>query len=538
MIRTPSIRTFNDLFFRSTQWMASNELFVDAEMRITGTDAQRQALSIADAMARFGLERADRVAFLCKGSARHAVAWCATPINGFIACNLHVREPVERLAQVVNWLDARLLVHDEDLDETAAAVLTAAKRPIRRISLGKRWSADETYESLTVQVGQPSPVVKPVSVESVAAIVLSSGTTGKPKGIMHSQGSLLEAAKGGQLMLGAIERGSAGIIFMQPSFAGWAICFLPFLGGKSRIVFGGQFSPLAFLKACEAERITHAPLVPTMWRMVFDSNPSSFDLSSLSHAAISGEPPSADDIRRLREFCPNISCVYTSSEAFSASCVTASARDLIEGGKIGSSGRPGVGVDLRIVPPDGPFDEDVPAGEVGEIALSGPSIALGYWNDPDLTRKRFHDGWWRSGDLGSIDKDGFLWIRGRVDNVINSGGIKVNGEEVEQALLSHPKIKQCAVVGQADPRFGQRIEAYLVVREELDLAEVDAFLRETCRLPGFAVPKRFHVVGELPVGPTGKLFRRALRSDGNDQRAVPTVVDQTYIDPDRSRAEY
>jgi acyl-CoA synthetase (AMP-forming)/AMP-acid ligase II len=497
--------------------MGKQELFVDDKARITGDDALRQARCIAQAMSAFGLDRGDRVAFLCKGSARHAVVWCATPLNGFIACNLHVREPSERLGQVINWLDAKLLVHDEDLEEAAIATLRAAKRSIPRISLGNRGSAERSFDDLTNGVVDLPPSLRPVSPGDIAAIVMSSGTTGRPKGIMHSQASLLEAAKGGQLILGAIGRGSAGIIFMQPSFAGWAICMLPFLGGKSRIVFGGQFNPLSFLQVCEREKITHAPLVPTMWRMVFESGPGNFDLSSLAYAAISGEAPSLNDVKALREICPNINCVYTASEAFSASSVTVNSRELIEGGKIGSSGRPGVGVDIRILAPDGPFDEGLPVGEVGEIAISGPSTALGYWNDPDLTRKRFFDGWWRSGDLGSLDEDGFLWIRGRVDNVINTGGIKVNGEEVEKALLSHPLVVQCAVVGQPDNHFGQRIEAYLIVRDKnIDLGEVSTFLREEVGLPGFAVPKRFHLTDELPIGPTGKLFRRALRGDGHD----------------------
>ena len=165
--------------------------------------------------------------------------------------------------------------------------------------------------------------------------------------------------------------------------------------------------------------------------------------------------------------------------------------------------------------PGGSFDDEAPHGETGEIAVSGPSLAIGYWKDEALTREKFRDGWWRSGDLGRLDDDNYLWVSGRIDNVINTGGIKVSGEEIEHALLSHPNIAQCAVVGQPDQRLGQRIEAYLVASGAApDTEAIHQYLRNERHLAGFKVPKVFHFVAALPTGPTGKLFRRALRADG------------------------
>ena len=299
----------------------------------------------------------------------------------------------------------------------------------------------------------------------IAAIVFSSGTTGRPKGIMHSQKTLLEAAKGGQVVMGPITPDSATLLYMQPSFAAWPIIVLPYVAGKAKVCFGKAFTPAAFLESCQRERITLAPLVPTMWRMVFEADPENYDLSALTLVSISGEAPAPSDVRQLYDrFCKNICCVYLSGEAFTASGVMANTRDLMERGKIGSSGRPVVGGDVRILVPGGSFDDEAENGETGEIAISGPSLAIGYWKDPELSREKFRDGWWRSGDLGRLDADNYLWVSGRIDNVINSGGIKVSGEEIEHALLSHPSVAQCAVVGQPDQRLGQRIEAYLVAR--------------------------------------------------------------------------
>lgn len=516
MLRTPFIETLSDLFIRSAQWRGRDELFVDEENRITGAAALDQALRLAQGFAGHGAAPQQVVAYLCRSSARHAVAWFASPLSGRIACSLHVRETPERLGQALDWLDARILVHDDDLEDQAIAAVAASGRAIRRISLGARAAADADYGDIVAH-GEPFDIAanrpKPAD---IAAIVFSSGTTGKPKGIMHSQKTLLEAAKGGQVVMGPITPDSATLLYMQPSFAAWPIIVLPYVAGKAKVCFGKLFTPAAFLESCARERITLAPLVPTMWRMVFEAGPENYDLSALTLVSISGEAPAPSDVRQLYDrICRNICCVYLSGEAFTASGVMANTRDLMERDKIGSSGRPVVGADVKILVPGEGFDDEAGNGETGEIAISGPSLSIGYWKDPKLTAEKFRDGWWRSGDLGRLDADNYLWVSGRIDNVINTGGIKVSGEEIEHALLSHPSVAQCAVVGQLDSQIGQRIEAYLVARgAPPDTEELSQFLRRERHLAGFKVPKAFHWIAEMPTGPTGKLFRRALRVDG------------------------
>jgi acyl-coenzyme A synthetase/AMP-(fatty) acid ligase len=514
MHRTPFIETLSDLFIRSAAWRGRDELFVDDEDRITGGDALDQALRIAQGFAAHGAAPGQLIAYLCRSSARHAVAWFAAPLSGRVACSLHVRETTERLGQALDWLEAKILVHDRDLEADAIAAVAASGRMIRRISLGERGSADADYSDIVatatpfdVAANRPKPA-------DLAAIVFSSGTTGRPKGIMHSQKTLLEAAKGGQVVMGPITPDSATLLYMQPSFAAWPIIVLPFVAAKAKICFGKAFTPAAFLESCARERITKAPLVPTMWRMVFEAGPENYDLSALTLVSISGEPPAPSDVRQLYDrICRNICCVYLSGEAFTASGVMANTRDLMERGKIGSSGRPAVGGDVKILVPGAGFDDEAPDGEIGEIAISGPSLAVGYWKDPELTREKFRDGWWRSGDLGRLDEDRYLWVSGRIDNVINSGGIKVSGEEIEHALLSHPAVAQCAVVGQPDHTLGQRIEAYLVARGAPPADdEIGRFLRQERQLAGFKIPKAFHWIDAMPTGPTGKIFRRALRA--------------------------
>lgn len=329
---------------------------------------------------------------------------------------------------------------------------------------------------------------------------------------MHSQRTMLENAKAGQLIYGAAGPADSTLILMQPSFAAWPNVVLGYVGGKARVVFGQQFTPAGFLETLAREHITMAPLVPTMWRMVLAEDPTRFDLSALRVATISGEPPAPSDVQRIHRICPTVASVYLSSEGGCGCGVLAMNDTLLVRGKAGSSGKPVVHADLRIVDPDGSIHDELPHGTIGEIVLTGPSLAIGYWNDEALTRSSFVEGWWRSGDLGWIDADGELTLAGRTDNLINSGGIKVSGEEIERVLLQHADVVQAAVIGVDDPRWGRRIEAFVVSRKPtLSAAELLEHCRERGALAAFKLPKAIHFMDTLPTGPTGKLYRHALR---------------------------
>lgn len=433
-----------------------------------------------------------------------------------------------------------MLVHEGDLEELAVAALQRGPSGCIPVSLGTARSANRggrnndggNFESL--MAAQPiDPASAPLAPADLAAIILSSGSTGRPKGVMHTQRTLVENAKAGQMLYGGITVHDATLIMMQPSFAAWNNVVLPYVGGRAKVAFGGAFEREDFLATLARERITMAPAVPTMWRMVFAGDIGAHDLSAMRLVSISGEPPSLSDMEQIHgRICRDMAIFYASSEAACGAAVLATTADVLghhqraaagqlvtagkpaTPGKPATTGKPVVGADMRIIDPEGGIDDELPPGQTGEIALAGPSLAVGYWKDPQLTGERFVAGWWRSGDMGYIDADGDLFVQGRIDNVIYSGGIKVHGEEIEGALLRHPAVAQAAVIGVPDERWGQRIEAHLVLKKTGATAgELDAWCRGEGALAGFKVPKAFHFVAQLPTGPTGKLYRRALRAD-------------------------
>jgi acyl-CoA synthetase (AMP-forming)/AMP-acid ligase II len=520
----PPSESLYGLYERACRWRGALDLFVDDVERISGENAWRSSLGIAASLARQGVAAGDRIAFLCKPSARHALVWFAAPLVGGVSCSMHIRETPERLAETLSWLEARVLVHDADLATLAGDVLLRAARAGHRatgISLGGADAHSAAWEDWLTAPAERLPSDR-VTPDSLAAIILSSGSTGRPKGVMHTHRTLVENAKAGQALYGTITTRDATLVMMQPSFAAWVNVVVPYVAGCGKVVFGQAFTPTGFLASLERERITMAPAVPTMWRMMFAEDLSQFDLASVKIVSISGEPPSRTDLERIHaKVSPGIASFYSSSEAGTAGAVLATEADTLgvgrnAPGKPDTTGRPVVGADIRIINPEGSFDDVLPRGQIGEIAVSGPSLAIGYWRDEALTRERFQAGWWRSGDMGYIDTDGDLFVLGRTDNMINSGGMKVHGEEIERVLLRHPAVVQAAVVGMADERWGQRVEAHVILRSPgaVDAAGLEAFCRSEGGLASFKVPKIFHVVDRLPTGPTGKLYRRALRDAG------------------------
>jgi fatty-acyl-CoA synthase len=222
----------------------------------------------------------------------------------------------------------------------------------------------------------------------------------------------------------------------------------------------------------------------------------------------------APTLKRLREkISPNVVQMYGSTELGAAgSCITA---DEMIGDRLISVGRPLLNGDLRVVVPGGGPADEVPTGEVGEILVSSPSLAAGIWRDPEATAANFIvDGdrrWWRSRDLGRIDAGGYLYLEGRSDDMIISGGINIMPARVEEVLLGHRGVAECAVVGVPDPEWGERVQAFVVRADPaLDAKTLELHVRAS-DLSAYQRPRVYTFVAELPRTSTNKVLRRALR---------------------------
>jgi len=471
----------------------------DKNLSLTGDGLWEKIGAVQAHLSDLGLSKGDVVAFYCGSSVSHAVTFFACLVSGIIPCCLHVRETPERNRNNIEFIKAKKIFADPDLAEEARALIEA-----------------DNVVTLSIDLAQgEGELAQDLSPDDTALILISSGTTGVPKCIMQSQATLAATAEYGPYCYDCWDQSDSTLVIMAPSFAAWIFSVLPFIYIKGRVLFGAGFDPAAFLSTLEKEKITLAPLVPTVWRMVMAAEPEKYDLSHLKTAFYSGEPGSESLVEDLQaKICPNVMTSYLASEGGCASGVIAGSDIQSVKGQAASTGQPVLDANIRIIDPAGSFEDILPAGEIGEIALSSASVAVGYYGDAALTAAKFSDGWWRSGDLGLIE-NGLLYVKGRLDNRINTGGIKVYAEEVEAALLKHPAIQMAAVVGVDDKKWGQRIEAHLVSGDTVDENEILDYCLEKELLPKTHLPKAMHFHDALPTGPTGKLYRRGLANESN-----------------------
>jgi 2-furoate---CoA ligase len=328
-------------------------------------------------------------------------------------------------------------------------------------------------------------------------MLYTSGTTGRPKGVPRSHradraGGLSQALQHG-LRFG--DR-PLGVMPLYHTMGMHSMIAMSLVGGC--FVAQPRWNPEEALRLIQDERLTSLYLAPTLYHdLVFHPRRDEFDLSSVESLAYAGAAMTSALVERCIEaFRPRVFVNhYGSTEIYTFSVH----RD--QSAKPGCAGRPSVNARLRL-------------GEDDEILchMSSDEAFGGYWHRPDADEKAIRDGWYRTGDVGRVDEDGDLWVVGRVDDMIISGGENIHPLEVEDVLARHPNVREVAVVGAPDDRWGQRVVA-VVVGEGVTAEELDAFCLAST-LARFKRPREYCFVDELPKSPSGKILRRMLRTEG------------------------
>jgi acyl-CoA synthetase (AMP-forming)/AMP-acid ligase II len=269
-----------------------------------------------------------------------------------------------------------------------------------------------------------------------------------------------------------------------------------------------KYDSIEVLKAIDKEKVTNIWLSPAMTIMLFQEPTfDQYDVSSVRFIIDGGEKMPAALIKQFTEKFPNawFADAYGLTETVSGDTFLAKDKML---DKLGSVGRPCPHLHVRVVDENG---QDMPPNEMGEIILKGPKIFKGYWKNPEATAAALRDGWFFTGDMGTLDEDGYLYIMDRKKDMIISGGENIASPEVERVIYDHPSVLEAAVIGIPDPKWLEVPKAYIVLKPGASLTKEELFDHCVAKLAKFKVPKEVEFIDQLPRNPSGKVLKRELR---------------------------
>ena len=474
----------------------------------TYAEFDRLSSQCAQALIAAGVRPGERVGHLAKGNDHFFVLWfgclkagaCLNPVNWRLA-------PPE-MAFILKDAGCRVLVVGDDYADTIEALDLPEIHTIIQFEAGH--AAWPDFSSWISAHPDADPQCRPAADDDVIQLY-TSGTTGLPKGVQLTEANFANVFEAAVSSWARFEPGE-GVLVLMPLFhiAGANVGLLALYQGARSVVMREVDVPAA-LRTIEGQRVRHGVIVPAVINMMLQHPAcAEADLSSMTRIYYGASPISEDVLQRARaRFAgAEFTQVYGMTESTAGGTYLRPEMHDPALGKLRSCGVPTPGFEIRIRN-DG---RDAAVGEVGEIEMRSPGIMKGYWNRPEATAEAIDaEGWFKTGDAGYFDADGFLFMHDRVKDMIVTGGENVYPAEVENALFAHPSVADAAVIGVPDDRWGEAVKAVVVLKPgaEADPAAILAHCRE--RIAGYKVPKSVDFAAALPRNPSGKVLRRELR---------------------------
>lgn len=501
-------RTFLQSVERSPHALA----LVDGDLQFTYARWHRVVLDVADGLRELGLARGDRLLVVLQNRWEMATLHWACQMAGIVIVPLNWRAKPDELDYCVTDAGVKAIVYEPVSGD--AVVQSGAAQNVPRIGLDDAEGRTTSFDALLVERTHAGETTHS-NADDVSLILYTSGTTGKAKGVprrhRHERaGALAHVA---QNLYRHGER-TLGVMPLYHTMGVRSLLSMALVDGL--FVCVRRWNARLALDSIAKHGLTCLYLVPTLYHdLLGDSAFANTDTSSVTKLGFAGAPMNDGLLKRLSAaFEPELFVNhYGSSEVYTFSIDQDATK------KPGSAGRAGINTRLRVVKLDAKSPDDLAAvNEEGQIIadLLGDEAFEGYWNRPDANARSLRDGWYFTGDTGYFDKDGDLYVSGRVDDMIISGGENISPVDIESVLSLHPSVDEVAVAGVKDERWGQRVVAFIKRRDYVDPAALDAWCRES-DLVNFKRPRDYVFVDDIPKSPVGKILRRKL-SAGEYQR--------------------
>lgn len=457
---------------------------------------------LADSLESLGIKKGDKVAIYLPNSPEYVYSYLAVFSSGATCVPLDFMLTEDEIVECLRHSEAKALI----MKPKANISLENLKTPyLNIITCQQKIPGFLNFEEL-LERGINHPPQAKYAEKDYAIIFYTSGTTGRPKGVLINYKQLEAPPQSMDFFVGGIKEDDIALCALPFSHIGGLIYLQNCISFGLSVVLMERFLPLEFLKDVQQYKATCFWIVPSMYYAFLQLKEfETFNLKSLRWMVTFGASSSPDALRRFHQFCPNAHLLngWGLTETNAPTVVLPMSSDKIE-----SVGRAAPWIEVKIFDEN---DKELPQGEVGEVAVKSWVVTGGYYKDPELTRQVIRNGWFHSGDLGRFDAEGHLYIVGRIKEMIKVSGEIVFEPEVEAAIHKYPDVAEVAVIGIPDNLRGEVPKAFIVPKENKQIDEEDLryFLRE--HLAHFKIPHYFEFSDTLPKNRTGKIDKELLR---------------------------
>ena len=504
-----------DVIAHNARIHGNRTAIVCGDERLTWREANERTDRFANVLRAEGLGKGDKVALFIPASIEAWVAFWGSAKAGCVTVPLNVMLDPDSLALLTHDSDAVVIVAGPGTEATLDSIRDRLSlvRPDGWLSFGAGGPGWRDARQLAASA-EPGPCGVHIDPDDIITILYTSGTTGRPKGIEHTHMSRLAYPYGFGIGL-KTDRYSVAVLGTPPYASGTWITMAPTMYVGGTLVILPRFTADAFLAAIESERGTHAFLVPTQWIALLQyEKRSSFDVSSLRCLVTAGQPLSEKTYHGLEAAFPaggGLYEVYGFSEGFATLRIPEDAAR----GKRTSVGKPALLDDIRVIDEDG---RELPAGETGELIGHSLMMMTGYHKNPELTAQttwESPDGrpFLRSGDMGHIDDEGFVYISGRLKDMIKSGGINIYAADIEAVFMAHPEVSECAAIAIPHEKWGETPLLVVLARPESAVEAEALRLWGNERLAKYQRVSRLVIREQLPRAVYGKVAKQQLRDE-------------------------
>jgi fatty-acyl-CoA synthase len=496
--------------------------------RLSYAEVLDRARRLATALRRLGVKRGDRVATFCWNHHQHLEAYFAIPCMGAVVHTLNIRLGDEELSYIANHAGDEVVIVDGVLlpaFERFRERLTSVREVIVVEGAGQMPAGALDYESL-IDAAEPDSFEERIDEREAAAMCYTSGTTGQPKGVVYSHRSqILHTLVVSQPVCLAVSEADT-VMPIVPMFHAnaWGAPYAAAWAGANQVHAGPYLDAKSLLELMTSERVTHSMGVPTIWMGILqelDRNAAGYDLSALEGVMIGGSAVPESLIRGFAErHGISVTQGWGMTETSPVGSISTLTSELAAQDNstrytyLARAGRPVPLVDVRVRDENGvrPWDDS----GMAELEIRGPFVASSYYKSAESGDRFTEDGWFRTGDIASIDERGYIAIRDRSKDVIKSGGEWISSVALENAIMGLPEIAEAAVVGLAHPRWDERPLALVVLREGRQCTAEAVRAHLASQFPKWWLPDAIEFVGAIPKTSVGKFQKREIRDRYRD----------------------